>query len=198
MPSPARTKFIDAISSAELLCLKGRATLFSRKQRQVQYHASLAASVAAWEAYIESVVRGFFDEISDPLQPRFIALHQITASRAEVDLKRFNTPNAKNSRELLYNWTGFDPINDWNWPARKLGGPATRDRLDEILQVRHSFAHGYPMRRYSWNCDAKGIPNLTAPAVSMAIALFTHLVKVTDQGICKHIKNTYSGSIAWY
>lgn len=123
MPSPARVKFTDAISRAELLCLKGRAALFSRKQRQVQYHASLAASVAAWEAYIESVVRAFFAEIADPLQPKFTALHQIAISRAEADLKKFNTPNAKNSRELLFQWTGFDPINDWNWPARRLSGP---------------------------------------------------------------------------
>ncbi|WP_089003004.1 HEPN domain-containing protein [Micromonospora echinofusca] len=197
MPSPARVKFTDAISRAELLCLKGRAALFSRKQRQVQYHASLAASVAAWEAYIESVVRAFFAEIADPLQPKFTALHQIAISRAEADLKKFNTPNAKNSRELLFQWTGFDPINDWNWPARRLSGPATRERLDEILQVRHSFAHGYPTRQYSWNCDSKGAPNLTAPATGMVIALFTHLVKVTDQGISRHIKSTYNGNISW-
>ncbi|MGC5031092.1 HEPN domain-containing protein [Micromonospora sp. DT229] len=198
MPSSARVKFGDAISNANLLCLRGRATLFSRQQRQVQYHAALAASVAAWEAYIESVIRAFLKEIADPLDPKFSALRKLLADRIEGDLKKFNTPNWKNSRELIYNSTGYDPINDWNWPQRHLGGPAVRIRLDEILQVRHSFAHGYSMKPYSWNCDSLGMPRLTAAATGMVSALFNHLANVTDRGLDRHIKKTYGRLKVWY
>jgi hypothetical protein len=198
MASKAKQHFDIAITNAALLCLRGSALMVTRQHRQVQYHAALAASVGSWEAYLESVSREFLSEIADPLDIRFTALQQLLIPRLEEALKRFNTPNAKNSRELLFNFTGYDPINDWNWPRRRLGGIAVRTRIDEVLQVRHSFAHGYSMPAYGWNSDPAGNPRLTAACLSMVASLFSHLTAVTDRGLDQHIGVAYGRTRVWY
>jgi hypothetical protein len=198
MPSRAKRQFSVTIANAKLLCLHGRSFVIAPSHRQVQYHASLAASVGSWEAYLESVSREFLDEIADPLDARFSALQQLLKPRLEAELKRFNTPNSRNSRELLYHFTGYDPINDWHWPQRNIGGVAVRALIDEILQVRHSFAHGYSMPAYTWNSTRAGQPRLTAESLRMVSALFSHLVSVTDRGLDGHIRITYGLSRVWY
>jgi hypothetical protein len=198
MASKAKQQFDMASASAALLCLRGTALMVTRQHRQVQYHAALAASVGSWEAYLEAVSREFLNEIADPLDFRFTALQQLLVPRLDDALRRFNTPNAKNSRELLFNFTGYDPINDWNWPRRGLGGVAVRNLVDEILQVRHSFAHGYSMPAYGWNADPVGNPRLTAACLSMVAALFAHLTAVTDKGLDQHIRLTYGRLRVWY
>lgn len=198
MPSRAKQQFGVTIANAKLLCLRGTSFVLEPRHRQVQYHASLAASVGSWEAYLESVSREFLNEIADPLDVRFSALQQLLKPRLEAELKRFNTPNSKNSRELLYNYTGYDPINDWHWPQRRVGGVAVRALIDEILQVRHSFAHGYSMPAYTWNSTSAGQPRLTSDALRMVSSLFSHLVNVTDRGLDSHIRQTFGLSRVWY
>ncbi|MEH2464305.1 HEPN domain-containing protein [Nostoc sp.] len=117
-------------------------------QTQVYYH-SVATFVAGWEAYIEELVRNFFDITANPLDPQFYAVHSIAKNAAERSLKQFNTPNADNSRNLLVQYTGYNPINDWVWSKRSMNALATRQMLNDILQVRHSFAHGFSIPAYS-------------------------------------------------
>jgi hypothetical protein len=198
MASRPQKAFGIAIDGAALLCLRGLVSTLSHRQRQVHYHASLAASVAAWEAYLEAIVREFLAEISDPTDARFTAVQQLLASRATVELKRFNTPNAENSRNLVYNLTGYDPINDWHWPRRRLGGVATRQLVNEVIQVRHSFAHGYSMPAYGWNSGSGGAARLTTESLAMVRALFSRLTSATDRGLDRHIRVTYGRSRVWY
>ncbi|GGT00608.1 hypothetical protein GCM10010156_68370 [Planobispora rosea] len=198
MSSQARVRFEGALSDAELLCLRGNASNLSQKQRRVQYHAALAASVAAWEAYLESVVREFLKEIADPLNLTFTALRMLLEPKVEAELKRFNTPNSSNSRKLIYESTGYDPINDWNWPAKSMSGIAVRGLVDEIIQVRHSFAHGYKMPAYSWNVDSRGDARLTSTSLKMVSGLFLNLVEATDRGLDLYIKGSYGKLRVWY
>lgn len=197
MPSQARLGFDRAIDDAHLLCLRGAGKI-SQRQRRVQYHAALAASVAAWESYLEAVVREFFSEIADPLDLRFMAVHGLIEPRIEIDLKRFNTPNFDNARTLVYQSTGYDAINDWNWPARSLSVIATKTRVDEIVQVRHSFAHGLTMPSFSWNGGPSRPPRLTSTALRMVKGIFSHLVEATDRGLDVHIKGAYGKIRVWY
>lgn len=198
--SQSRLRFVSATADADVLCsnvARGRGN-FTLKERRVQYHAALAAYVAAWEAYLESLVREFLVEVADPLDLRFTALANLLSDRVNGELKRFNTPNSKNSRDLLYGLTGYDPINDWNWPAKSMAGPVVRSLLDEIVKVRHSFAHGFSMPCYAWNTNSKGDACLTATAMRLVHDLFVLLVSKTDEGLDLHIKGAYGRVRVWY
>lgn len=200
MPSPSAIKYQSAVIKARIL--KDTATHPSLSsinvaQKQVYYHASLSAFVAAWEAYVENLVRDFFQAIADPLNIKFHAIHSIARDTAERELKRFNTPNADNSRNLLTQTSGYDPIGDWVWSARKMNALDTHQRLNEILKVRHSFAHGFSIPAFSWNQTLTGRVRLTAKSIDDVQAFFKFLVITTDSGMKKHIRINYSVTLNW-
>ena len=164
---------------------------------QVYYHASLAAYVAAWEAYISSLVLDFYNVIADSSNPSFDAIYTIAQQATGRAVERFNTPNSENTRNLLSQYTGYDPINDWVWPQRGMGGLQVRERLNEILQVRHSFAHGFGIPAYNWTQSPGGKIRLTSEAIQETEAFFKNLVKVTDRGMKTHIEATYGLANIW-
>jgi len=165
--------------------------------RERLYHSALAAFVAVWDAYINELVRNFFAATANPLAPKFHAVHSIARDAAERALERFNTPNAENTRNLLIQNTGYDPIGDWIWSARSLSGLAVRQKLNEILRVRHSFAHGFAIPALSWTQTATGKVRLTAKAIDDVDVFFTHLVNVTDLGMKQDIETSYSLVLPW-
>lgn len=169
----------------------------SHDEIQVYYHASLAAHVAAWDAYINNLVRDFYAIIADPLNPIFNAVYTIAKEAAENALKRFNTPDSKNTRDLLVQCTGYNPTGDWIWTQRRMTGLRVRERLNEILKVRHSFAHGFDMPDYDWTRSPGGKIRLTSKAIQETEAFFKNLVEVTDKGMKAHIESTYGLANIW-
>ena len=169
----------------------------SQEEIQVYYHASLTAYVAAWEAYINGLMDDFYDVIADSSDLRFDAIYRIARQAAERAGARFNTPNWENTRNLLAQSTGYDPINDWVWPRRGMGRLQVHTRLNEILQVRHSFAHGYDMPPYNWAQSPKGRARLTSKVIQEIEAFFKNLVDVTDTGMAAHIHLIYEISGIW-
>ena len=200
MPSPAALKYKILSNTGRTLretATDPRLHPISRSQTQVYYHSALAAFVAAWDAYINELVRNFFTTTANPLDPKFHAVHSIARDTAERALERFNTPNSENTRNLLIQNTGYDPIGNWIWSARSMSGLAVRQRLNEILRVRHSFAHGFAIPAYSWTQTPTGKVRLTAKAIDDVDAFFRHLVAVTDLGMKQHIQTIYGIVVAW-
>ncbi|MDE0633094.1 MAG: hypothetical protein OXH73_16430 [Caldilineaceae bacterium] len=167
-------------------------------EKQVFYHAALAGYVAAWDAYINNLVRAFYIEIEEPRNTSFQAVYSISRQASERALDRFNTPNAENTRALLQLYTGYDPIGDWVWTRRGMVGVQVRERLNEILRVRHSFAHGFAVPGYDWTQSPSGQVRLTSKVIRDTEAFFNNLVRVTDNGMRKHIQLTFGIAIAWH
>lgn len=200
MPSPAADRYALAVERGRILRRATQGKAGRRRpfdERQVYLQASLAAAVAAWEGYVLETVRGFFAAIANPLDAGFSALHTVTQRNAELALGRFNTPNWENARDLLARATGYDPINDWVWPRRAMAGPEVKERLNQILQVRHSFAHGFPIPTYPWTQLANGRVRLTNEALTYNDALFKNLVRRTDRGVHQHVLHAYGRDLPW-
>ena len=200
MSSPAALKYratVERIETLRRTATDKRLRPMSHDEIQVYYHAALAAYVAAWNAYISNLVRDFYDVIADPLNPKFDAIRTLTKGAADNALTRFNTPNWENTRNLLLQYTGYDPLNDWGRSQTNMNLEQVRQRLTEILTVRHSFAHGSDMRAYNWTESPSGKARLTSKAIQETEAFFKNLVKVTDSGMKAHIELTYGLSSIW-
>lgn len=200
MSSPAAEKYNALQIRADFLqkiAADKRIKPLARDEAENYLHAALAAYVAAWEAYVESLVKDFYSMTADPLNSRYSAIHTIARNRAERVLEKFNTPNAENTREFLLKNTGYDPWSDWNWPARSFNSLMTRERLNEILRVRHSFSHGFNIPQYSWNSLPSGRCRLTGKSLQMVQSFFTNLVKKTDAGMKMHIQSIYKINLTW-
>ncbi len=159
MPSPAAIQFTALAKRSLALSEFGRDSrlrALSYESSQTCHHAALAGCVAAWDTYVKKLPQNFLAEIVDANQPHFLAIHSLLDARLVAALERFNTPNWENSRELIRAYTGYEPINDWVWPLRRMNSIAVRVRLNEILKVRHSFAHGFAMPAFQWNTSPSG------------------------------------------
>lgn len=199
MPSYAAQKFHSLAERAryfQAIASDKRIRPLSRIHSESYYHAALAAHVAAWEAYIEQLVRDFYAATFDATQ-KFQAMHTIAKGLADETIKTFNTPNFDNARTLLTKYTAYDPYSDWIWPRRSMGVLQVQERLKEILKVRHSFAHGFSIPQYSWNTLPSGRCRLTRKSLEMVDAFFLNLVLRTDRGIKQHIQSIYGIVVTW-
>ena len=74
---------------------------------------------------------------------------------------------------------------------------ATRQMLNDILQVKHSFAHGFPIPACSWTQTPTGKVRLSAKAIKNVDALLQYLVVVTDLGMKQNIQIIYGIVAPW-
>ena len=169
----------------------------SRDEIQVYYHAALTGYVAAWNAYIDNLVRDFYDVIADSANPKFDAIHTLAKGIVENAMTRFNTPNWGNTRNHLNQYTGYDPINDWGSSQANMNLEQVQQRLNEILKVRHSLAHGSDMPAYNWTQSPSGRVRLTSKTIQETGTFFKNLVNITDSGMKAHIEATYKLASIW-
>ncbi|WP_411837922.1 HEPN domain-containing protein [Paracoccus sp. ME4] len=200
MSSLAHAAFSDALRLGRTLQSAAhdvRTRPISHQRKSDFLHASLAAYVAAWDSYVNAVVREFLKETSNTLDSDFSARSGLLLDFVEAALNRFNTPNSDNTRRLLIQCTGYDPIGDWVWHERGLSGLDTRNFLDQILKVRHSFAHGFALPSFDWTKTPKGKLRLNKSSLEVVEKFFIFLVDVIDQRLSSHGRNTYVNHNLW-
>lgn len=201
MPSNSAFAFRRARDRARLLVAASRGATgiaVTLDYKDTCLHAALAMLVASWEGYLESVTIETQRLLADPTHQKLTATLSLLSDLASKEIKRFNTPNADNSRNLLLAYTGFDPINAWQWSAGGLNAIQSRQRLDEILKVRHCFAHGASIpTNIHWASNRSQPGHLTKAALRMADRFLTHLVGATDAGMAAHLTTVYGVSVRW-
>lgn len=197
MPSAAAGQYKQLLGRS--LVFRKQAARLSKtsSNRQILLHASLATSVAAWDQYVRLICSEVLAAIYRPGDSGYQSLHTRMLLQLDNRLLKFNTPNFENSRNLLLESTGFDPYPHWTWPKRGWPVVAVQDRLNEILKVRHSFAHGSTMPKYLWNTDPLGNVALSGPTIIGVSGLLSNLVNATDKGFKIHLVTTFGVKTGW-
>lgn len=202
MPSLAQTNFRRAIDRAVLLrkscCQQRRGKRLSDDVRQVHYHSHLAACVAAWEAYIESIALEFIDRAARPLDPAFSEFRTLLRDCAVNANKKFNTPNWDNCRNHLVKYTGFDPIASWSTARRGTSSISAKNFLNDVLLVRHSFAHGFPLpSTVSWLTVDGSKRLLSVRNLKEVESFLKSLTVATDAGLSARLSSVFSVQVNW-
>ena len=200
MGSPAQAKYQAGASLAAHIrsaVADARLRPITRQQSQAFAHASLVALVAAWDSYLNELARNFYTETANPGDAAFRSIYEIARSESRRVGRRFNTPNWNNSRDFLVRTTGFDPISSWVWPARGMGALQVQERMNQILKVRHSFAHGSQIPSYSWNRSPTGRVRLNQTVLKETEGFFNNLVKRTDVGMKNYLRAVFGRHVPW-
>lgn len=197
MPSTSLARANDQLSSARYLCRAATDNSTTYGERQILYHASLAASVASWNNYIRMILREYYDSLRLQNNKQLSQFSLFARNMLDKELEKFNTPNFENSRNLIFITTGFDSFSYWNWAGRKMSSVQINSYLNEILKVRHSFAHGHAMPSYSWTQGKHGAPRLTKVATVQINDLIKHLCKLTDKELSRFLSHTFGAAPPW-
>ncbi len=196
MSSPAVLQY-ESIRDGALTILKVGRRGFLRQDVRSLYGGVLVGQVAAWNAYIVHLVRCFLAETAVARSTSYSSMRSLVQKSTEMQLERFNTPNSMNTRNLLILGTGYDPWTDWQWKRGRMSGVMVRQRLDEILKVRHSLAHGFQMPGYSWTESPSGEHRLTLAMLLWTRAFLDHLVWATDKGMKSHLTRSFDVVPQW-
>lgn len=204
MASSAHGEFGDLVGSVDQLIAIHSKLQQGRGRRHEQdaiHRAGVVMTIAAWESYIEKVVMEALGAIENaagvaaaaaPVPVPAWARHAFVLRRTEIskNVRRFNTPDATNVRDLLVESLEFNPWASWEWHIgpRQWDEREMRSRLNDWVRVRHSVAHGFALPNdVAWLQDAGGRPRLTLTLLRECKKFFEHLTAQTDGGLATHL-----------
>jgi hypothetical protein len=181
-----------------------------RRHRQDAIHrAGVVMMVAAWQGYIEAIVRESYDAIEAAAGTTEDAAksgdapvwaRQVFALRRndiEIRIKKFNTPNSTFVRDILKDTLGFTPWPIWEWRSRRRqwSQQEMKMRMDTWVNIRHSVAHGYALpNNVEWLKNSSGSPRLTLLLLKECRRYFKYVVEHTDDAVASHL-HTYNGIV---
>jgi lambda repressor-like predicted transcriptional regulator len=157
--------------------------------------ASIAQAVGSWEGFVEGVLPEFVSKTRIQAHRKawtLIVQFESLVNKLASDL---NTPNWDKSRELILNITGMDPYSSWIWSPRYTNQTDTKAFFDGILNVRHSFAHGFAVPR--------DVPGLSVPGeldsayVDAAISCLEFFAERTDTLLEHELKHRHGCTAGW-
>ncbi|HDR9105151.1 TPA: hypothetical protein QDB05_005027 [Burkholderia vietnamiensis] len=199
MSSAALTKYQSAVVGARVLAsYVGQASVAAPDQvvtDQTLMKAAVAQAVGCWEGYLEDVVKEFVSKVRVQAHRRAWTLAIQFESLVQKLTSELNTPNWDKARELLLSVTGMDPYASWIWAPRFANQHDTQQYLKGIMDVRHSFAHGYATPTTVSGLALPGI--LDAAYVGDVIDCLTFFVTSTD-GLLEHeLTHRHSCATGW-
>lgn len=187
MDSAAMTKYRASVVGAQVLAsFSGAASGVSPNQQftdQALMRSAVAHAVGCWEGYLEEVLKEFVSKTRVQAHRRAWTLIVQFESLVHKLTGDLNTPNWEKARELIVNVTGMDPYGSWIWAPRFTNQNDTQAFLKGVMDVRHSFAHGYATPPNAPGLPAPGV--LDAGYVADVIACLTFLATTTD-GLLEH------------
>lgn len=210
MPSRASATFDTLVASVDqLIEIHGKlqAGRGRRHEQDALHRAGVVMTVAAWQAYVERVLAEALDAIAADLQvpaapaPGW-AMHAFLMRRAQIltDIKKFNTPNDVNVRDLFRNALDFTPWPAWEWRQgpRQWDASQTRARTNVWVLVRHAVAHGFNLPPdVPWLQDDHGNPRLTLGLLKECRKHFAFLVDKTDRAFSVHLVQQHGLAAPW-
>ena len=180
-----------------------------RHQQDALHKAGVVMSVAAWQAYIEKLIVEVLDVIeagirqphaTPPAPPWALHSFNLRRSAIETELKKFNTPNSTNVRDILDRSFGFKPWPSWVWRAgkRNWNEQDTRQRTNDWVRVRHTIAHGYPLPTdMDFLKGDNGAPRLTLGLLNECQKHFKHVARKTDDALRDYLVDSYGIASPW-
>jgi len=218
MPSVASREFALAVGYVDQLIAIHRKLQTGRGRRYEQdaiHRAGIVMMIAAWESYVEKVALEGLDAIERSAGiaaggPQAVAAagpppwvkHAFGLRRTDIknSIKRFNTPNAVNVRDLFEQVLEFSPWAHWSWHIRRRqwNQEEMRRRLNHWMDIRHSVAHGFPLPAdIPWLQDARGRPRLTLDLLKECKDLFLRLVVQTDTAFSVFLRDHHGIQLPW-
>ena len=212
MPSQSFQSFLKQLEAVDqLIAIHGKmqAGKGRRHQQDALHKAGVVMTVAAWQAYIEKIVpealsvieADLADPAAVPPAPNW-ARHSFSLRRAaiEIQLKKFNTPNVANVRDLLDGSFGFKPWPYWVWHKgpRQWDEKKTRKRTEDWVTVRHTIAHGYALPNdLNFLQGDNGDVRLTLGLLKECLKHFKHVALKTDNALRDFLVNSYRIVAPW-
>jgi hypothetical protein len=184
MPSNAYRRYLLPLPKEAEVLLDGRpGPGRGRRFRAAANRAVVVASVSAWEAYLEELLREAVAAVRAATRPAGAA--DVLVGLADRAIGRFNTPNPTNARALFADYLGLSDLPAaWSW--RGSAPPRTRTRLDAVLQLRHRVAHGVNPR-----------PAVPAETADLLPAFARRLGRATDAAVRAHLVGTLGVPNPW-
>lgn len=200
MPSNALKAFKRSVAKSDRLlslATDGRLRPISYADAEPALHAALASLVSAWESYVEAIVLEYLDAVGAGAAADALAVQGLLKSEATRAIEKFNTATAENCRDLILRFCGYDCFPVLASTRLALNGHLSRLRLNEILRVRHSFAHGYAIPALAWTIRRGVGSRLTKAGVIDSRALIIEFVRAIDAGLSAHFRIGFQPRVAW-
>jgi hypothetical protein len=178
-----------------------------RHETDALHRAGVVLTVAAWQAYVEKIIeealRAIDADMANPAAPApHWAVHTFQLRRAEIQktIKKFNTPNDVNVRDIFQDSFSFAPWTSWEWRVgpRQWDSAETRRRTNTWVLVRHSIAHGFSLPPdVAWLQGENGQARLTLSLMKECRKHFAYLVDRTDRAFASHLANIHGIAPPW-
>ncbi len=198
--SVALTKFTEQLLLVDqLISIHGKlqSGRGRRHEQDALHRAGVVLTVAAWQAYNEKVllegVGAIATNLQNPAAPApSWAIQTFNLRRAQINsnVKKFNTPNDTNVRDLFRDTLGFNPWPSWEWRQgrRQWDVAEVRGRTNTWVLVRHAIAHGFDLpNNVPWLRGDNGDARLTLGLLKECRSHFIHLTSKIDAAFSDHL-----------
>lgn len=208
--SVALTKFTEQLLLVDqLISIHGKLQhgRGRRHEQDALHRAGVVLTVAAWQAYNEKVLLEAIDAIAASLQnpaapaPNW-SIQTFNMRRAQIasTVKKFNTPNDTNVRDLFRDSLGYNPWPSWEWrqSRRQWDVSEVRERTNTWVLVRHAIAHGFNLpTNVPWLRSVNGDARLTLGLLKECRSHFIHLTSKMDMAFSDYLVADHSVPRPW-